>query len=92
VQLTTRKTGLASPAYVDWTDLTIYDAGRAVGRICEDRHSQPELRWFWFITMLGTRHAGIKTEGRASTLEEAKRQFQENWSKFLVWAKLEEAS
>ena len=32
---------------------------------------QPELRWFWSITIIGARHAGIRTSGRAPTLEEA---------------------
>jgi hypothetical protein len=31
----------------------------------------------------------IRTNGRAATLEEAKAQFQANYRKWLVWAKLE---
>jgi hypothetical protein len=43
--LTLRPTGLSSPAYRDWADYIVRDDGRDVGRIYEDRHSRPELRW-----------------------------------------------
>jgi hypothetical protein len=36
--LTLRRTGLSSPAC-------------DVGRLYEDRHSKPEYRWFWSITV-----------------------------------------
>jgi hypothetical protein len=36
----------------DWLDYTIVEDGRRdVGRLYEDRHSRPELRWFWSITV-----------------------------------------
>ena len=36
----------------DWLDYTIVEDGRRdVGRLYEDRHSRPELRWFWSITI-----------------------------------------
>jgi hypothetical protein len=49
--LTLRPTGLSSPAYRDWLDYVIVADGRAVGRIYEDRHTPPDLRWFWSITV-----------------------------------------
>jgi|ERR1700722_5815560 hypothetical protein len=49
--LTLRPTGLSSPAYRDWADYIVRDDGRDVGRIYEDRHSRPELRWFWAISI-----------------------------------------
>ena len=49
--LTLRPTGLSSPAYRDWLDYVIVQDGRDVGRLYEDRHSKPELRWFWSITV-----------------------------------------
>jgi len=49
--LTLRPTGLSSPAYRDWFDYVIVEDGRDVGRVYEDRHSRPELRWFWSITV-----------------------------------------
>jgi hypothetical protein len=49
--LTLRPTGLSSPAYRDWLDYVIVENGRNVGRLYEDRHSPPEYRWFWSITV-----------------------------------------
>jgi hypothetical protein len=64
--LTLRPAGLSSPAYRDWLDYVIVEDGRDVGRLYEDRHSKPELRWFWSITMyvdpkqgLGATTAGV---------------------------------
>jgi hypothetical protein len=59
--LTLRRTGLSSPAYRDWLDYVIVEDGRDVGRLYEDRHSRPDLRWFWSITvyvnpMLGSKY------------------------------------
>jgi hypothetical protein len=85
-----RKTGLRSPAYADWFDCVVYDDGRPIGRIYEDRHALPDLRWYWSLTVLGAAHAGANS-GRAPTLDEAKAQLQANFKKWLVWAKLEEA-
>jgi hypothetical protein len=88
--LSMRKTGLASPAYADRFDCFVYDDGRPIGRICEDRHALPELRWYWSLTLLGAGHAGIQHNGREPTLEQAKAQLQTSFKKWLVWAKLEE--
>ena len=62
--LTLRPTGLSSPAYRDWLDYVIVADGRAVGRIYEDRHTLPDLRWFWSITVYVDPKQGIKTSGR----------------------------
>ena len=81
VALTLRRTGLSSPAYRDWLDYVIVEDGRDVGRLYEDRHSRPEYRWFWSITVYVNPARGIVTSGRASTIEEAKAQFLANWEK-----------
>jgi len=81
VALTLRRTGLSSPAYRDWLDYVIVEDGRNVGRLYEDRHSRPEYRWFWSITVYVNPARGIVTSGRASTIEEAKAQFLANWEK-----------
>jgi hypothetical protein len=65
MSLTMRKTGSALLAYQQWADYTIYDDGRAIGRIYEDRATRPGLRWFWSITMVGARNADIRTDGCA---------------------------
>jgi len=70
-------------------DYVIHD-GREVGRLYEDRHTPPRLRWYWSITVIGAHQARIKTNGRAATFEEAKASFQTNYRRWLVWAKLEE--
>ena len=44
--------------------------GKSLGH--DAPHAQLELRWFWSITMIGARHAGIQTHGHAATLEQAK--------------------
>ena len=47
-----------------------------MGRLYEDRHSKPELRWF--LVDHGVRRSprlGITTSGRAPSLDEAKAQF-----------------
>ena len=49
--LTLRRSGLSSPAYRDCLDYVIVEDGRDVSRLYEDRHSKPELRWFWSITV-----------------------------------------
>jgi len=90
MSLTMRKTGPALLAYQQWADYTIYDHGRAIGRIYEDRATRPGLRWFWSITMFGARNAGIRTDGCAPTLEQAKAEFDESWRKWLVRAGLED--
>jgi hypothetical protein len=73
--LTLHPTGLSSPAYRDWLDYVIVEDGRDVGRLYEDRHSGPELRWFWAISIYVNPRLGITTSGRAASVDEAKAQF-----------------
>jgi hypothetical protein len=79
--LTLRPTGLASPAYRDWADYIVLEDGRAVGSIYEDRHTLPNLRWFWSITVYVDPKQGINTSGSAASLQEAKAQFLSNWQR-----------
>jgi hypothetical protein len=79
--LTLRCTGLSSPAYRAWLDYIIVEDGRDVGRVYEDRHSRPELRWFWSITVYVNPMLGITTSGRAASIGEAKAHFLANWQK-----------
>ena len=65
--LTLCPTGLSSPAYRDWLDYVIVEDGHAVGRIYEDRHGPPDLRWFCSITVYVNPKLGITTRGRAPT-------------------------
>ena len=79
--LTLLPTGLSSPAYRDWLDYVIVEDGRDVGRVYEDRHSRPQLRWFWSITVYVNPKVRITTSGRAASLQEAKAQFPASWQK-----------
>ena len=79
--LALRRTALSSPAYQDWLDYVIVEDGRDVGRLYEDRHSRPQYRWFWSITVYVDPKRGITTSGRAASLDEAKAQFLANWEK-----------
>jgi hypothetical protein len=77
--LTLRSTGLASPAYANWLDYVIVEAGRTVGRLYEDHHSPPEYRWFWSITVYVNPMLGNTMNGRTATMDEAKAQFLASW-------------
>ena len=79
--LTLRPTGLSSPAYRHWLDYVIVADDRAVGRIYEDRHTSPDLRWFWSITVYVDPKQGITTSGCAASLDEAKAQFLSVWQR-----------
>jgi hypothetical protein len=76
-----RPTGMSSPAYKDWADYTVFEDGLVIGRMYEDRHSRPELRWFWSITVYVDPKRSIITSGRAASLDEAKAQFLSNWQR-----------
>ena len=86
--LTLRHTGLAPPD-PNRQDYVVIDDGREVGRLYEDRTTLPDLRWYWSVLVIGAHQAGIKTNGRAATFEEAKAAFQTNYRRWLVWANLE---
>jgi hypothetical protein len=79
--LTLHRTGLSPATYRDWLDYVIVNDGREVGRLYEDRHSRPELRWFWSITAHVNQELGIATSGRAASLNQAKAQFLINWQR-----------
>jgi hypothetical protein len=81
VVLSLRRTGLSSPAYRDLLDYVIVEDGRNVGRLYEDRHNRPELRWFWSITVYVNPNLDIVTSGRTPSLDEAKAQFLRSWEK-----------
>jgi hypothetical protein len=63
-----------SPVYADRQDWTIFDDGAPVGRIYENAGASTpaDLRWFWSITVYVHPRAGIVTNGKVPTLDEAK--------------------
>ena len=76
-----RPTGLASPAFAEWTDYCVIEDRQVIGRIYEDRHTQPALRWFWSITIHVDPALGIVTNGRVPTLDAAKEWFKSTWAR-----------
>jgi hypothetical protein len=88
MRLSLRHTGLAPPD-PNRGDYVVIDDGREVGRMHEDPYAPPDIRWFWSIIVIGAHQAGIRTNGRTATFEEAKEQFKINYLKWLVWAGLE---
>ena len=63
---TLRPTGLSSPAYADKLDYVVCEDGKVIGRIYEDWHTLPDLRWFRSIAVyvdpkqgLGATTAGV---------------------------------
>ena len=81
--LTMRPTGGHSPVNADRQDWTILDEGQPVGRIFEDTSASTpaDMQWSWSILWPD---AGIVTSGHATTLDQAKAEFQRNW---LAWMK-----
>ena len=66
--LTLQPTGLSSPIDRDRADYVVFEDGRAIGRIYEDRATLPKLRWFWPITLYvdpkrGDHHERTRRDG-----------------------------
>jgi hypothetical protein len=69
-------------------DWSVFDDGETVGRIYDDRAAHlPEGRWFWALNeAAGDAHqAGVRTSGRAATLEAAKAAFRASFDGYRAW-------
>ena len=66
------------------------EEGQVIGRIYENRHTLPALRWFWSITEYVDPVLEITTHGRLPTFEQAKAEFREAWSKWRASSKKEQ--
>jgi hypothetical protein len=84
IMLTLRPTGLSPPVYRDQLDYEVIEDGRSIGRMYEDWHALPELRWFWSITVFVGDRPGVTTHGRVPSLGQAKARFLKNWQKCRV--------
>src|SRR5205823_14459838 len=80
-RLSLRPTGLSPPVYREQRDYTVIEDGRAIGRMYEDWHALPEMRWFWSITVFVGYRPGVTTNGRVPTLEKAKARLLSYWQK-----------
>ena len=56
-------------------DYEAIEGGRVVGRMYEDKHALPELRWFWSMTIFVGYRPDVVTNGRTPSLEDAKVRF-----------------
>jgi hypothetical protein len=84
--LTLRPTELAPPVYEDIADYEVLDDGESIGRIYEIRAPmRPDAKWFWSITVIGAYRAGVDTDGRTPSFNEAKAQFRANYERWRVW-------
>jgi len=84
--VTLRPTGLSrDPNAPDWN---IFDGGtQPIGRIYEDRTAPTEgARWAWFLQVTDAYRSGVKTTGRAATLDAAKAEFRESYERHLAWS------
>ena len=88
--ITMRPTGLASPVDRGRQDYTIYSGAWAMGRIYEERAAPAPLCWSWSIFGAVAKPCDMRTNGRTSTLDAAKAEFEASWRKWLEWAKLSE--
>jgi hypothetical protein len=83
---TLRPTHLAAPVYEHLGDYEVLEDGRSIGRIYEIRAPRPDLLWFWSMTVMGAHRAGILTDGRTKTFDEAKASFKANYERWKTWA------
>jgi hypothetical protein len=81
-----RPTGLSPPVYRDQLDYEMIEDGRSIGRMYEDWHALPDLRWFWSITVFVGYRPGVTTHGRTLSLQEAKARFLSSWQMCRVLA------
>jgi hypothetical protein len=61
-----------------------------MGRIHEERGRREDQRWVWSLFGILANPPGMRTDGRAPTLEAAKAEFETNWRQWLRWSKLGE--
>src|SRR5262249_4649057 len=84
--LTLRPTRLSDdPNDQDWC---IYDGGtEPVGRIYADQAAPNEAsRWAWFLQVTDAFRSGVKTTGRAATLDAAKAEFRASYEGWQAWS------
>jgi hypothetical protein len=92
MSLTYRQTDLGSPIDKDRVDYTVFSGKWAMGRIYQFRDGAEPLSWSWTLYGILGKPLGLRSDGRAATLEAAKAQFEASWRQWLEWAMLREVS
>jgi hypothetical protein len=85
-----QQTDLGSPINKDQADFTVFSGEWAMGRI-HQFHGAPEpTRWSWSLYGILGKPLGLRSDGRAPTLEAARVQFETSWRQWLEWSQLRE--
>jgi hypothetical protein len=77
----------------DATDYYLMSGDLRVGRIYERAtQGRPELQFLWALNGVFGGPREMRVAGGAATFDQAQAVLQENWEKWLAWAKLQELS
>src|SRR5262245_6760832 len=77
----------------DATDYYLMSGDLRVGRIYErGTQGRPELQFLWALNGVFGGPRDMRVAGVAATFDQAQAALQENWEKWLAWAKLQELS
>jgi hypothetical protein len=65
--------------------------GLEVGRLYKRASVRDDAQWVWAINGVIAAPDVMRSAGMAASFEEAQAQMNENWQKWLAWAKLQES-
>jgi hypothetical protein len=90
MSLRLRQTELGSPIHKDAGDFAVFSGEWAMGRIYQFHGGPEPLRWSWSLYGILGKPQGLRSDGRAPTLEAARTQLEASWRQWLDWAQLRE--
>jgi hypothetical protein len=90
MSLRLKQTELASPIHKDAVDFAVFSGEWAMGRIYQFHGGPEPLRWSWSLYGILGKPQGLRSDGRAPTLEAARTQLEASWRQWLEWAQLRE--
>ena len=86
MSLTYHQTDLASPIDKVRVDYAVFSGKWAMGRVHQLGDGGEPMRWSWSMYRVLGKPLGLRSDGRAATLEAAKAQFEASWRQWLEWA------
>ena len=92
MSLTYHQTDLVSPIDKVRVDYAVFSGKWAMGRVHQLGDGAEPLRWSWSMYGVLGKPLGLRSDGRAATLEAAKAQFEASRRQWLEWAMLRELS